>query len=82
MDALGEYPFCGYGVIMGKCVQPWQDIETVLSYFGKTIGPARRSDREFVTQGIDEGRRWDLTGGGLIRSTGGGQGAEKGKGSR
>jgi putative transposase len=27
--------------------------------------------RWFVIQGIDEGQRWDLTGGGLIRSTGG-----------
>jgi putative transposase len=71
MDALGTYPFCGHGVIMGKCVQPWQDIETVLSSFGKTIGSARRSYRAFVARGIDEGKRWDLTGGGLIRSTGG-----------
>lgn len=71
MDELGKYPFCGHGVIMGKCDQPWQDIQTVLSYFDKTMGSARRSYRAFVSRGIEEGRRWDLTGGGLIRSTGG-----------
>jgi REP element-mobilizing transposase RayT len=71
MDALGKYPFCGHGVVMGKCVQPWQDIETVLAYFGKKMGPARRSYRAYVTRGVEDGRRWDLTGGGLIRSTGG-----------
>ena len=45
-------------------------MKEVLSCFGKTIGPARRSYRAFVSRGIEEGRRWDLTGGGLIRSTG------------
>ena len=71
MDELGKYPFCGHGVIMSKCDQPWQDIQTVLFCFGKTIGPARRSYRAFVSRGIEKGMRWDLTGGGLIRSTGG-----------
>ena len=71
MDALGKYPFCGHGVIMGKHVRGWQEIDTVLAYFGKRVEPARRSYRAFVTKGIEQGRRWDLTGGGLIRSAGG-----------
>ncbi|MGD2000332.1 MAG: transposase [Desulfobacterales bacterium] len=71
MDALGRFPFSGHGVIMGKHTQPWQDIDKVLSYFGKRIGPARRSYRAFVTKGIPEGKRADLVGGGLIRSAGG-----------
>jgi len=71
MDALGKYPFCGHGVIMGKHARGWQEIDTVLAYFGKQVGPARRSYRAFVTKGIEQGRRWDLTGGGLIRSAGG-----------
>lgn len=40
MDALGQYPFCGHGVIMGKHARGWQDIETVLAYFDKQVGPA------------------------------------------
>ena len=71
MDALGKYPFCGHGVIMGKHARGWQEIDTVLAYFGKRVGSARRSYRAFVTKGIEQGRRWDLTGGGLIRSVGG-----------
>jgi putative transposase len=71
MDALGKYPFSGHGVIMGKTDQAWQDIETVLAYFGKQKGPARRNYRAFVAKGIELGRRRDLTGGGLIRSMGG-----------
>ncbi|MGB5619253.1 MAG: hypothetical protein WBM78_20615 [Desulfobacterales bacterium] len=71
MDALGKYPFCGHGVIMGKHARSWQEIDTVLAYFGKQVGPERRSYRAFVTKGIEQGRRWDLTGGGLIRSAGG-----------
>ena len=71
MDALGKYPFCGHGVIMGKHARGWQEIDTVLAYFGKQLGPARRSYRAFVTKGIEQGRRWDLTGAGLIRSAGG-----------
>jgi putative transposase len=72
MDALGKYPFCGHGVVMGKHTLNWQDTETVLAYFGKQVRSARRSYRAFVTRGLqNEGRRWDLTGGGLIRSAGG-----------
>ena len=43
----------------------------MLAYFGKPFGPVRRSYRAFVTKGIGQGRRWDLTGGRLIRSAGG-----------
>ena len=71
MDALAKYPFSGHGVIMGKHKQPWQNIDMVLSCFGKLKGPARRNYRAFVTKGIADGRRADLIGGGLIRSAGG-----------
>ena len=71
MDGLAKYPFSGHGVIMGKTHQSWQDIDKVLRHFGKQKGPARRSYRAFVSKGIEQGRRSDLTGGGLIRSQGG-----------
>jgi hypothetical protein len=71
MQKLGKYRFSGHGVIMGTFFRTWQDTETVLAHFGKTLGPARRKYRGFVTKGIDEGRRQDLIGGGLIRSMGG-----------
>jgi lambda repressor-like predicted transcriptional regulator len=71
MDHLGKYPFSGHGIIMGKFVQPWQNWKAVLAFFGKQLSPARSGYRAFVTKGIEQGRRDDLTGGGLIRSSGG-----------
>ena len=71
MKHLGKYPFCGHGVIMGKHDRPWQSVKPILAYFGKQIGPAQRKYRNFVAKGISEGRRSDLVGGGLVRSSGG-----------
>ncbi len=69
--ALDRYPFAGHGVIMGKFQRSWQDRDAVLAFFGRQVGAARRSYRAFVAKGIDQGRREDLTGGGLVRSSGG-----------
>lgn len=71
MTELGRYPYCGHSGIMGTHRKSWQDVETVLAYFSSQGGSAKKSYRAFVSEGIDHGRRWDLTGGGLIRSTGG-----------
>lgn len=71
MNQLGKYSFSGHGVIMGKFNQPWQNTNSILALFGKQAGPARRNYRAFVTKGIPEGRRKDLVGGGLVRSSGG-----------
>jgi REP element-mobilizing transposase RayT len=76
LDELGRYPFCGHSVIMGKMKKPWQDTEGVLGMFGKNLREARRAYRLFVEQGIAEGRRKDLTGGGLLRSAGGWEGVK------
>ena len=56
---------------MSKRKCEWQDTDYVLSYFGKRIGDARRRYLSYVSAGIDEGRRPELVGGGLIRSVGG-----------
>ena len=46
-------------------------IEDVLQFFGKSLKEARRRYGVFVEKGIKQGRREDLEGGGLIRSSGG-----------
>ena len=46
-------------------------IEDVLLHFGETKRVARRRYRQFVKNGIDQGRRPELQGGGLVRSAGG-----------
>jgi len=71
LEQLDKFSFSGHGVIMGKHEQGWQNIEEVLWYFGKRPDSARRKYKEFVAKERAEGRRDDLTGGGLIRSAGG-----------
>ena len=46
-------------------------IEDVLLHFGETKTVARRRYRQFVKNGIDQGKRHELQGGGLVRSAGG-----------
>ena len=45
----------------------------VLSYFNKSIREARKRYLAYVEEGIEQGRRPELLGGGLIRSLGGWQ---------
>ena len=71
IDQLGKYPFSGHSVIMGKRKQEWQDSDAVLSYFGKRRISTRNKYKDFIVKGIDQGKRPDLIGGGLIRSAGG-----------
>jgi REP element-mobilizing transposase RayT len=71
MGELSRYPYSGHSVLMGKVKKGWQETDDILGMFGKKKGQARRSYQEFVENGIGQGRRKDLTGGGLIRSAGG-----------
>jgi putative transposase len=71
MGELSRYPYSGHSVLMGKVKKGWQETDDILGMFGKKTGQARRSYQEFVENGIGQGRRKDLTGGGLIRSAGG-----------
>lgn len=71
MGALDHYPYCGHAVVMGSHQNAWQNVKSVLRQFGKTFAAARKNYRAFVGKGIEQGKRTDLTGGGLIRSVGG-----------
>ena len=68
---LDRYRWSGHGVLMGIITNDWQDSDYVLKYFGKKEGVARKAYRNYVKKAIDEGRRPELVGGGLIRSLGG-----------
>lgn len=68
---LDRYPWCGHSVLMGRRKHPWQERDYVLSWFGKTEGEARKEYRAYVKEGVSEGSRPELVGGGLIRSMGG-----------
>jgi hypothetical protein len=71
IKALDKYPFCGHAVIMGKKKKEWQDDAYVLKLFSDKKSTARRRYKIFVQKGIQEGKRPEFTGGGLIRSGGG-----------
>ena len=66
LSHLERYPWCGHGVILGRRERKWQGRDYVLKWFGSRKGYA-----EFVKQGVRQGRRPELVGGGLTRSQGG-----------
>ena len=70
IDDLDNYPWCGHAVLMGKQELPGQRVEDVLLLFGQRKRSARQKYREFVIDGIKNGHREDLVGGGLRRSQG------------
>jgi len=74
LAALGRYRWAGHSVLLGRRSQPWQATEAILGQFGRRRGEARQRYRQFVAEGIPQGRRPDLSGGGLRRSAGGWEG--------
>jgi len=71
MSQLDRYPYSGHSTLMGNKKNPWQDVDYVLSLFGKRVSTCRKKYRRFVEKGIEQGRQPGLTGGGLVRSSGG-----------
>jgi len=71
LGQLDRYPWSGHTVIMGKMKNSWQDADYVLSSFGGKAGQARKIYHQYIGDGIEQGRRPELVGGGLIRSLGG-----------
>lgn len=63
---LADYRWCGHGSILGVRKRQWQDTGYVLRWFGSEEGY-----EDFVEQGIAQGNRPELVGGGLLRSQGG-----------
>jgi len=72
ISELNSYTYCGHRVLLDK-EHPWQDSGYVLSYFGKSLREAQKRYLQYIESGIEQGRRPELVGGGLIRSLGGWQ---------
>jgi putative transposase len=68
---LNRYPYCGHSALLGKTHRPWQATGYVLAAFAKAVARARKAYVAYVGAGVQQGRRADLIGGGLIRSLGG-----------
>lgn len=68
LDALERFAWCGHGGLVGKTPLPGQSVDEVLGLFGPKAAKARTVCRQFIADGVEQGRRPELVGGGLIRS--------------
>lgn len=68
---LDCYPWSGHRTIIGKAKLPWMDTEYVLAHFSNNRLKALQECNNFMREGVGQGQRKELTGGGLIRSQGG-----------
>jgi REP element-mobilizing transposase RayT len=67
---LGEpYRYSGHGALMGETSHPWQDVDYVLRFYGRTAKTAREAYLSAMESELRT-KRPDLTGGGLRRSYG------------
>lgn len=71
LAALDHYLWGGHSAVLGRVPRPWQAVHQILEQFDATPRMARRRYRAFVAEGVRQGRRPDLVGGGLRRSAGG-----------
>ena len=71
LEELNRYAYSGQSVLMGNRQRAWQDTDYVLKYFGRQRDYARGQYEAFMAAGLHQGRREELSGGGLIRSLGG-----------
>jgi len=71
LRSLDGYPYCNHSRIMGRVQSHRQDTGYILRLFGEKISKARRRHNQFVSEGVSQGQRPELTGGGRIRSVGG-----------
>ena len=71
LAGLQRYRYCGHGMLTGAAEVEWQDAEHVLACFGEGISTARPAYLAYMAEGLQQGHREDLAGGGLIRSLGG-----------
>ena len=71
VEELRGYSYSGHSALMGKRKRQWQDVDFVLRHFGESVRKAKNIYESYVKEGVEHGRRGELTGGGLIRSLGG-----------
>lgn len=71
LGELDRYPYSGHSALVGRCPRDWQETGEILGRFGARRRQAVERYRLFVREGVSQGRRPELTGGGLVRSAGG-----------
>lgn len=71
LEELTRYRYTGHSVLMGRRNYEAQDIDAVLARFSDKRKTAITGYSGYVAAGLNQGRREELRGGGLIRSAGG-----------
>ena len=63
LKELNRFAYCGHSALVDEKTRPWQDVDYVLGYFGKTAKHARKEYLNYVEVGMGQGRQDELTGG-------------------
>lgn len=69
MVALGRYRWCGHSVLLGERSLRGQVTEEIMRRFANRLPKARQLYQQFVADGVAQGQRNELVGGGLRRSS-------------
>ena len=68
LDELDRYLWCGHAALLGQNSLAGQAVDEVMALFASKKKEARKAYRQFVSDGVEMGKRPELTGGGLRRS--------------
>ena len=71
MESLATYPWTGHAGMLGRNTMSWHDVSDVLRRFHAQPSQARKRYCEFIVAGANEMEGPNLSGGGVVRSTGG-----------
>jgi hypothetical protein len=71
LNALDDLFYCRHSAVRGKIKRDWQQNGYVLSLFVQRKLDAKKAYRNFIKKVAMQGRRPELTGGGLLRSING-----------
>lgn len=68
IEELNCYPWCGHGALINPQQKNWQNTYEVLRYFSGKKRQAVKAYERFIIDGLNQGERPELVGGGLRRS--------------
>jgi putative transposase len=68
LTTLNRFPWCGHAVLLGNFKMDGQNVEEIFMAFGKSSKSSRYNYLEFIKDGLNQGKRDELVGGGLDRS--------------
>ncbi|MHB8968791.1 MAG: transposase [Thermoleophilia bacterium] len=70
LDQLSSFDYSAYAYILGRKKLGWFDPLPVLAFYGGKRASAVCAFKKFVTEGLEDGKKPELEGGGLKRSLG------------